>query len=141
MVAVTPNPPPLLTRRVFWFRRVAPLLPLLGVVVLAVWTPSDDGITICPFARATGHACPGCGMTRALSALLHGRAGQAWTYHPLVGVFLLELLMAWGWWIGVRTGRVRPPSIRFVNWALALTAVMFLVVWAVRAATGTLPPV
>ncbi len=122
-------------------RRAAPLLPAVGVLLLAVWTPSDDGFTICPFARATGHACPGCGMTRALSALLHGRVPDAWSYHPLAGLFLVELAVAWAWWVGVRAGRLRPPSIRLVNWTLAVTAAVFVAVWAVRAAAGTLPPV
>lgn len=122
-------------------RRLGPLLPFAGVALLAVWTPSDDGFTICPFARATGHACPGCGMTRALSSLLHGRLADAWSYHPLAGVFLVELTVAWVWWVGVRRGRLRPPSIRLVNWALAVTTMVFLAVWVLRWNAGTLPPV
>ncbi len=122
-------------------RRMSVLLPAFGFLILAVWTPADDGFTICPFARATGHACPGCGMTRAVSAVLHGRFADAWAYHPLVGPFLVELVVAWAWWAGVRAGRLRPPSVRLVNWVLAVNAVVFLAVWVWRWNAGTLPPV
>ncbi len=132
-----PAPPEVESR----LRRAAIWLPALGLLVLAIWTPTDDGFTICPFARATGHACPGCGMTRAISALLHGRLSDAWAYHPLVGPFLAELAVAWVWWAAVRAGRLRRPSARFVNWVLAANAAVFLVVWAIRWTAGTLPPV
>ena len=55
--------------------------PFIGVALLALFTPSDDGPTFCPFALCTGTACPGCGMTRAASHLVRGDIGTAITYH------------------------------------------------------------
>lgn len=46
-----------------------------GGIGLPVWR--------CPFHAWTGLPCPGCGMTRALWALLQGRWQAAWEYHPL----------------------------------------------------------
>ena len=50
----------------------------------------------CPLFTATGFYCPGCGSTRALHALLHGRPGQALGFNPLA-VISLPLLMMWLW--------------------------------------------
>ncbi len=38
---------------------------------------------LCIFRRATGFPCPGCGMTRAVLAALHGDFSAAFAYHPL----------------------------------------------------------
>lgn len=38
----------------------------------------------CLFDRLFGIYCPGCGGTRALKALLHGRLLQSLWYHPLI---------------------------------------------------------
>jgi len=43
----------------------------------AAWFPG------CLFHRLTGLACPGCGMTRATHAALHGRLGEAFRFNPL----------------------------------------------------------
>jgi hypothetical protein len=59
---------------------VAPLI-LAAVVVL----PSSGlGIRVCLFRILSGLPCPGCGMTRALSSLLHGDGVAAFFYHPFV---------------------------------------------------------
>ncbi len=45
----------------------------------------------CPFHQVTGLLCPGCGGTRALSALLHGRVGESLALNPLVAAGILCL--------------------------------------------------
>ena len=50
----------------------------------AVWLPG------CTFHKFTGLNCPGCGMTRAAYATLHGRIGDAFRMNP-VGMILLPL--------------------------------------------------
>ena len=68
----------------------------LGVLLLAAHLPSDGvGIPVCFFRAMTGLPCPGCGLTRAFSSLLQGRAEAAFAYHPFVFVLLpLSVMMA-----------------------------------------------
>ena len=42
----------------------------------------------CPFKRVTGLPCPGCGMTHATRALLHGDLVGMVRFHPFAPVFL-----------------------------------------------------
>src|SRR5215218_11212240 len=42
----------------------------------------------CPFYKLTGCYCPGCGGTRALHHLLHGRVATAFDFNPLLIVAL-----------------------------------------------------
>ena len=44
----------------------------------------------CLFHKLTGLNCPGCGMTRAAHATLHGQLGEAFRFNPL-GMVLLPL--------------------------------------------------
>jgi Protein of unknown function (DUF2752) len=46
----------------------------------------------CFFKRITGLNCPGCGMTRAAYATLHGHFAAAFRYNP-VGMVLLPLAL------------------------------------------------
>lgn len=52
-----------------------------------------SAFSICPFWNLTGLPCPGCGMTRALSALLHGDLRAAALFHPLSSLMMLALLV------------------------------------------------
>ncbi len=45
----------------------------------------------CLFHELTGLSCPGCGMTRAVHATLHGRLGEAFRFNP-VGMVLLPVV-------------------------------------------------
>lgn len=116
-------------------------IPVIGAGVLAMWNPAEGGPTICLFARCTGVACPGCGGTRAVAALLRGDWSTSWSYHPLALLLAVQAAVAWVWWMGVRTGRWRPPSPRLLTVTLGLTAGLLMVVWGLRWAAGTLPPV
>lgn len=51
----------------------------------------------CVFKSLTGLSCPGCGLLRAVHALLHGRVAEAVAYNywlvltaPYVGLLLLQ---------------------------------------------------
>jgi hypothetical protein len=77
-------------------RGIAAALVALGAVLAAVWlrVSGPDGIGFLPaclFHRLTGFACPGCGMTRAIQALMKGRLAEAMTFHP-VGVAMLPVI-------------------------------------------------
>lgn len=124
-----------------WRDRIYLAAPFAAIALLAAFTPSDDGPTVCAFAMSTGTACPGCGMTRAAAHLIRGDFGAAFTYHPLVPLVVLQVAAGWTWLVLRRSGRVGPMSQKTMNIALIGTAVAFLAVWAVRFITGTLPPV
>lgn len=70
---------------------------IMGAVVLtvvAVYPPNGQLLyPRCVFQAVTGWQCPGCGVTRATHALLHGDLAAAWRLNPL-WVGLLPLL---GW--------------------------------------------
>ncbi|MDR3710893.1 MAG: DUF2752 domain-containing protein [Capsulimonadaceae bacterium] len=49
---------------------------------------------LCVFHAVTGLPCPGCGMTRSLICLMHGRFHESFLYHPL-GPFFAAALGIW----------------------------------------------
>jgi len=66
----------------------------LGAAVLIAFPPSHYAIyPSCPLRSVTGLACPLCGATRALAALLAGSFGEAAHLNILV-VALLPLALA-----------------------------------------------
>ncbi len=74
----------------------APALLLLA----ALLPPAGLGIPVCLFRALSGLPCPGCGLTRALVALLHGDLAAAFVYHPysfvllpLLGIMSLHALL------------------------------------------------
>lgn len=73
-------------------------VPLLIVVVDQDWV--NDGPTLCLHKRFTGKDCMGCGLTRAMVALLHGHMGEAFTLNrgivvaaPVLGALWLRELL------------------------------------------------
>lgn len=61
---------------------------------------------LCPIHRATGHSCPGCGMTRAFVLLWRGRLRQAVISNPASPFFFATLV-----WLAIEPirRRVRQP--------------------------------
>lgn len=114
--------------------------PLVAIAAL-LSVPVASGPTICPFALATGMACPGCGLTRACASLIRGDVSGALTFHPLVLV-----VGAWAMGFGVNRLRIRrghPPllSERTTNRLITLTGIALIATWGIRIVSGTLPPV
>lgn len=76
--------------RAMWV--VLGILALTGAAFL-LYQRGPNGIAWlpgCSFHRLTGLNCPGCGMTRAAHATLHGQLGEAFRFNP-VGMILLPL--------------------------------------------------
>lgn len=61
---------------------------LLLLPIVAVLPSNGAGIPVCFFHALTGLPCPGCGLTRACSSLLHGQVQAAFTYHPFAFILL-----------------------------------------------------
>jgi hypothetical protein len=94
-----------------------PLRPVAGAMLAAgaVWNllPAHPPIT-CPLRATTGVPCPFCGMTRAISAAVHGDLGRSLAYNPggillvVAAVVLLALPLAVPSWRD-RLAAVRIP--------------------------------
>jgi hypothetical protein len=69
-----------------------------GAAVAAVlyrFPPTQYGFyPICPIHQYTGWLCPGCGMTRALAALMRGNLREALHWNPLIAI-LVPGLITW----------------------------------------------
>lgn len=94
------------------------------VFLLALWYRFFG----CPFRFLFGLSCAGCGMTRAVAALLHGDFSLAWHFHPLV--FLLPVLFL-GFLLRKRFSK------KFLTAAVAAVFVLFTVVFFVRLFGGS----
>ena len=113
------------------------LAGLVAAIVLAVlYQRGPDGVAwfpACSFHRLTGLHCPGCGMTRAVHATLHGRIGEAFRFNPL-GMILVPVLLIWlglripGWIRGAPPEPGAKPAAILGWWALGLV----LVFWVAR---------
>jgi hypothetical protein len=106
----------------------------------ALWRPSDNGIILCPFRAMTGYPCPGCGMTRAFSAIAHGEWWRAVRYNPLSPLLFLAAIAIWASaaatllnWQAARSllARLRPST-------LAANVLLLIVMlwWITRLAVG-----
>ena len=69
--------------RNWYFRRLLLLLGMALYFFLAFSVMKRTGIG-CVFLHFLGIPCPGCGMTRALLALLRLDFAAAFAYHPLI---------------------------------------------------------
>ena len=90
----------------------AVLLCLFPVEKYRFWPP-------CVFHKFTGLYCPGCGNTRALSALLHGRIGESLRNNLLLIPTLAVLTVA-----------AARPGIglnRFFAWGFAAVVILFFI--------------
>jgi hypothetical protein len=68
-----------------------------AIAILATQTPGESSLLPpCMFHAATGLFCPGCGITRAMHALVRGDLIKAWQMNPLaligLAAFALELM-------------------------------------------------
>jgi Protein of unknown function (DUF2752) len=68
-------------------------LGALAFVLLTAALPSQGaGVPICLFRYLTGLPCPGCGLTRSFSCILHGDFERGYEYHPF-GYILLPIFL------------------------------------------------
>jgi Protein of unknown function (DUF2752) len=85
---------------------------ILLCAMLLLYPPTRVGFyPLCPIHQYFGILCPGCGATRALAALLHGRVSEALRLNALF-VLLLPVALAGAaesYRRALRTGTFRWP--------------------------------
>jgi len=94
-------------------------------------------VALCPMAVFVGIPCPGCGMTRATLAALHGDFAASFHFHPL-GMIIVPLFAAYA--LGhavsyVRHGVSQVDTIVSGKWIdrfLILLLVSMIGVWIAR---------
>lgn len=86
----------------------------------------------CFFVKVFGLYCPGCGGTRAVEALLHGRIRESLWYHPVVlytvvifGGFMLTNTLK-------RIPKIRIKGWKFHSWHLYGALAIIIVNWILR---------
>ncbi len=87
----------------------------VGVWALRTWDPNVAGSPFppCTFRAFTGCYCIGCGLTRAMHALVHGDLARAFSMNPL-GVLVLGLVPLMAAWSGGWQPRRLAPLMRWV---------------------------
>lgn len=112
---------------------IAGLVAALLAALLYHGGPDASWLPGCLFHRLTGMSCPGCGMTRATHAALHGDWLQAFRFNP-VGVIAFPAIGAaigleiFGW----LRGKPLPRGLRVgprTAWALFGVLLAF---WVLR---------
>ena len=82
--------------RMLHIGRIAVFAGVLVFLSIIPFEIIEGGPTICVFKNLLGIECPGCGMTRAFSCIMHGDLIAAVSYNRLViivfPVFCLVLL-------------------------------------------------
>jgi hypothetical protein len=86
-----------------------------GVALLWTFDPNVAGNPFppCMFYAITGHYCIGCGLTRALHALVHGDVLGALSMNPL-GLIVLGLIPVMTLWSAGWQPRWLQPLMRWV---------------------------
>lgn len=71
------------------YHKTIALLILGGLITIHVYNsnPYNGPILPCIFYKITGLYCPGCGMSRALNALLHNKIYQSFRFNSLPYIF------------------------------------------------------
>ena len=123
--AASPALPPAGRRRTWWLVAAAAALLLGGAATLFAFNPTTTRLfPPCLFRAATGLHCPGCGSTRALHHLLHGRVATAFDFNPLLVASLpfVAYALVRG---AVRTRRAPRPLPAWAIWGLFVVVLAF----------------
>lgn len=70
-------------------------VPLFFIAAYIYPFVSGDRMPLCAFHFVTDLSCPGCGVTRALAAFIHGDFQSSINYNPMGIVIALLLVVFW----------------------------------------------
>lgn len=75
------------------FNRGTGLIGVAGIVAGVLMPTGGLGFQACMLHKMSGLPCPGCGLTRSVTNILHGNFELAWAYNPFgylfAGVFVV----------------------------------------------------
>lgn len=77
-------------------RAIFSIIWITGLTLFLALTPLaslEQGRSLCLIKNISGHNCPGCGITRAIAAILKGKFTVAFSYNPLI--IVVFPLLAW----------------------------------------------
>jgi len=102
-----------------------------GVWMLRTWDPNVAGAPFAPcmFRAFTGWFCIGCGLTRALHALVHFDLARAFSMNPLAMLVLPLMPLMAAWSHGWQPALLRPLMRRVLEpklWLVVLPAYWIL---------------
>ncbi len=95
----------------------------VSLIIMLVWNLSIG----CPIDWLFGIPCAGCGMSRALVAVLHFDFYSAWCYHPLIYLMPFVVLLY--------LFRKKIDK-KLLKAAFITVFVLFVVVYVIRAVSG-----
>lgn len=123
------------------------LFIILAVFGLAIWSETSADIPVfgqyyaCPIKKMTGYSCIGCGLTRAMIAIMHGNFRLAFHFNLLS----FPLIIFLGYRLTQRISQTlfqKYPVIK-TNKALIISVVLFILLFgAIRAGleiSGAIP--
>lgn len=105
------------------------LFILIGLGYLILFDRMHIGLP-CVFYEVTGFKCPGCGITRALAALLHLDFATAWKENPFAYPIILYGAAIYGYsaWSYIRTGQYRVA----IPWeGVSIFFLVLLILWGI----------
>ena len=104
-------------------------------------THTQLGLPPCPFATATGHPCPSCGMTTAFAWFVRGRLGRSWSANP-AGMVLASACAGLIPWLLAGAALRKTPGFRSLEQPLigvvVATVAVSLVSWTIRLVLGSI---
>lgn len=114
--------------------RLRPLVPVAAITALLAFVPFDT----CLLKRTIGIACPGCGFTRALLALVQGEVRASIGLHPLAlpAIVLGALTLA----LAFALPEGHPCWVPYCRRAIDASAALLVLAWIARLLRW-LPPV
>jgi hypothetical protein len=91
--------------------------------------------SVCTFKNLTGLPCPGCGLVRSISALVHGRVAVSLACHRLGWLVFLYIAAQFGFrlmWLTIPSKRTRfDRAEKYFRWGLISLSVALILNWTV----------
>jgi hypothetical protein len=108
-----------------------------GCAYVAIMNPNESGAyPQCPLRSLAGYDCPGCGLTRAVYALMHADPVRAIDHNLLVVLLLPLAIVAFARWTATRLGYPRRTLPRWRPWMSLGVGVAFFAFLVVRNLPG-----